>query len=322
MSTLIREIQQHYSTEDLFGKILSKFSELGKKPEDIIREDLATVDEFHVRGAAVSRELADAIQLQGKKVLDIGSGLGGAARMLADVYDCEVTGIDLCGEYVETAKQLSELVGLSEKISFHHGDATELPFDDNMFDVVWTQHVQMNIQDKQKLYSEIKRVLNSPPLRGGASQQSWEAGESSPIKNVPETESFNERNTPISWEAGERTKYTSGLFLYYDLFQKNEEKVIYPMPWASHEGQSFLMKKEALHSILGDLGFEKRITLDQTASGIDFFENLFAKIAKSGPPKLGLNLLMGESTIPKLKNLLEHLKNGTLELESGVFQLI
>ena len=44
-------------------------------------------------------------------------------------------------------------------MGLRHGSALDLPFDDEEFDIVWTQHVQMNIADKHRFYSEIARVL-------------------------------------------------------------------------------------------------------------------------------------------------------------------
>ena len=80
--------------------------------------------------------------------------------MLADDYNCRVTGIDLSHEFIRTASALSELVGLQDKTDFIQASALELPFEDGSFDVAWTQHVQMNISDKAKFYSEINRVLS------------------------------------------------------------------------------------------------------------------------------------------------------------------
>ena len=152
-------IQAHYNRPHLYETIREKLQERGLDLNQISRKDISGVDEFHVRGAEVSQELASSIDLQGKKVLDVGCGIGGPCRMLADVYGCELTGIDLNEEYIRTAIKLSELVGLSQQTSFLQGDATQLPFEAHSFDAVWTQHVQMNIQDKDKFYLEIKRVL-------------------------------------------------------------------------------------------------------------------------------------------------------------------
>ena len=55
--------------------------------------------------------------------------------------------------------ELSKRVGLAEQTSFRHGSATDLPFEDASFDVAWTEHVQMNIADKQRFYAEVARVL-------------------------------------------------------------------------------------------------------------------------------------------------------------------
>ncbi len=113
-----------------------------------------------MRGVEVSRELAIAAALQpGMRVLDAGCGLGGACRLLADEFGCEVTGIDITGDYIRTATRLSELTKLQHRTRFVQGSVLELPFNDNSFDIVWTQHVQMNIADKKTFYAEINRVL-------------------------------------------------------------------------------------------------------------------------------------------------------------------
>ncbi|TDQ25707.1 class I SAM-dependent methyltransferase [Tenacibaculum caenipelagi] len=273
MNHLSKTIEQHYLKEDLYEDIVQRLSEMGKDLKNIAREDIAGVDEFHVRGAAVSKELAESIDLNNKSVLDVGCGLGGPCRMLAETYNCTTSGIDLSNEYIRTAKKLSQLVKLEAKTSFVQGDATALPFEDESFDVVWTQHVQMNVPDKQKFYSEIYRVLKP-----------------------------------------------SGFFLYYDILKNNDEIVKYPMPWATSEDHSFLFKSSEMNNILTGLGFTKVSSKDQTQAGIEFFGGMLAKIKEFGPPKIGLNVLMGETTKPKLLNLLEHFKNGSLILESGVYK--
>jgi len=160
MSTDKSPVETHYATSNLFETILQALKRSGIDSDHVTRADLAGVDEFHVRGREVSHELAVAASLQPHmRVLDLGCGLGGASRMLADEFDCDVTGIDITQEYIRTAIQLSELTGLQHSTHFVHGSATDLPFDDNSFDVVWTQHVQMNIENKSALYAEVKRVL-------------------------------------------------------------------------------------------------------------------------------------------------------------------
>ena len=273
MESLNQNIENHYLKEGLYEDIINRLKEQNIDLDNVKRSDIAGADEFHVRGATVSKELANSIDLNGLNVLDVGCGLGGPCRMLADEYNCQTTGIDLSNEYIRTANKLSELINLNNKTTFVQGDAAELPFDDNNFDVVWTQHVQMNIPDKKKFYSEINRVLKP-----------------------------------------------GGYFLFYDILKKGDGEVNYPMPWASTSDMSFLFKEIEMAGFLTQLGLTREQSNDQTQSGIDFFNALVTKLKEFGPPKMGLNVLMGETTKPKLMNLLTHLKTGELELRSGVYR--
>lgn len=273
MENLNQSIENHYLKEGLYDDIINRLKEQNIDLAKVKRSNIAGVDEFHVRGAAVSKELAESIDIKDLSILDVGCGLGGPCRMLADEYNCEATGIDLSHEYIRTAGKLSELVNLNSKTTFIQGDATQLPFDNNTFDVVWTQHVQMNIPNKKKFYSEINRVLKA-----------------------------------------------GGHFLFYDILKKGDDEIIYPMPWASSPNLSFLFKMEEMDAILNELGLAKKEYTNQTQAGINFFNALVAKLKEFGPPKMGLNVLMGDTTKPKLMNLLNHLKSGQLELVSGLYQ--
>ena len=159
MNRVRKEVQDHYNRPDIYRSIIEQLEKADVDLSSVKRKDLMGIDELHVRGAAVSEEMAEYLDLTGKQILDVGSGLGGPARLLADSYDCHVTGIDLTEEFVASANRLSSLLGLDGKCKFIQADACDLPFDDARFDVVWTQHAQMNIEDKEKLYTEIVRVL-------------------------------------------------------------------------------------------------------------------------------------------------------------------
>jgi ubiquinone/menaquinone biosynthesis C-methylase UbiE len=122
--------------------------------------ELAPIDQFHTRGLAATADLAEAAHVSAEMhVLDLGSGLGGPARYLASTYGCTVTGIDLSVPFVEAARVLTERTGLSEKVTFQAGNALDLPFADGTFDLVWMQHVVMNVADRTALYAGIRRVL-------------------------------------------------------------------------------------------------------------------------------------------------------------------
>jgi MPBQ/MSBQ methyltransferase len=153
-------IQTHYTRSDLGSVILAALEKAGKDVNRLTPEDLAPVDEFHIRGRAATLELARAAGLDStKRVLDVGSGVGGTSRCLAKEFGCRVTGIDLTEEYCRAAAMLSAKVGLRDFVDYRQGDATNLPFHDGSFDLAWTEHVAMNIPDKSRLYSEMHRVL-------------------------------------------------------------------------------------------------------------------------------------------------------------------
>lgn len=155
-----QNIEGHYTRQNLEEAILAALKAAGKDIDHLKLEDLSQVDEFHIRGREATLELASQLGLNSKhKVLDVGSGVGGASRLLASEYGCHVTGLDLTVEYCQAAQALADRLGLSELVNYRPGSALDMPFEDNSFDVVWTQHAAMNIADKPKLYSEIARVL-------------------------------------------------------------------------------------------------------------------------------------------------------------------
>jgi ubiquinone/menaquinone biosynthesis C-methylase UbiE len=122
--------------------------------------DLAPVDEFHIRGRAASLELVEVLGLTGEsQVLDLGSGLGGPARTLAEVTGCTVTGVDLTPEFCDVATALSEWTGMSDHTRFGVGDATATGLPDATVDAALTVHAAMNISNKPALYAEAFRVL-------------------------------------------------------------------------------------------------------------------------------------------------------------------
>ena len=155
-----KKVEEHYTISHLEETILAGLASAGKDIDHLQPADLAPVDEFHVRGRQATMEMADALNLwPGAQVLDAGSGLGGAARYLASTYGCQVTGLDLTDAYVQVARRLTERTGLTHLARFQTGSALEIPYPDQSFDLVWTQHAAMNIQDKTRLYAEFWRVL-------------------------------------------------------------------------------------------------------------------------------------------------------------------
>lgn len=93
MQTTINEaIQTHYhqTHQDLSEVILAALEKSGKDLSCLTLEDLAPIDEFHIRGRTATLELARAAGLDATKyVLDVGSGVGGTSRCLAKEFGCD-----------------------------------------------------------------------------------------------------------------------------------------------------------------------------------------------------------------------------------------
>ncbi|MCI4679208.1 methyltransferase domain-containing protein [Rhodoblastus acidophilus] len=153
-------ISRHYAHGSLEHAIFAALSASGKNLSALSVDDLAPVDEFHIGGRQATVDLAaQAGFARGSRLLDIGCGLGGASRYFAAELGCRVTGVDLTEEYVNVARALAERVGLAPRVSYRIGSALALPFAPQAFDGGYMLHVGMNIDDKQKLFSEARRVI-------------------------------------------------------------------------------------------------------------------------------------------------------------------
>ncbi len=155
------QVAEHYfGGNGLADAIAARLRAAGKDVGTLTTADLVSVDEFHIRGRKATLELASQMRLgTDSHVLDIGSGLGGPARTLAETLGCHVTGIDLTQAFSEAAEAMSGWVGLSDRTTFRQGDALDLPFDPDSFDAAMTIHVAMNIAAKDRLYTNAKRVV-------------------------------------------------------------------------------------------------------------------------------------------------------------------
>ena len=154
------DVQDQWTRRGVLARIDAVLTELGHDPHNLTPEILATVEHLHSGGLATTRDQAERITLnRDSRVLDIGCGMGGPARYLANSYGCRVDGIDLTPELIETGQVLTERCGLSGRVVLQIGDALDLPYPDKAFDVVWCQNVTMNISDKAGFLAEAFRVL-------------------------------------------------------------------------------------------------------------------------------------------------------------------
>jgi ubiquinone/menaquinone biosynthesis C-methylase UbiE len=153
-------VEAHYTNRGLGEAILEALKAAGKDLDHLTPDDLAPVDEFHGGQRPATIRLAELVGFTGnERVLDVGSGLGGPSRFIAWRYGCRVSGIDLTTEFVGVAEMLTRLTGLVDKVDYRQGNALDLPFEEESFEIVWSQNAAMNIADRERLYREMRRVL-------------------------------------------------------------------------------------------------------------------------------------------------------------------
>ena len=154
------DVAQHYADEGLLDRILAGLEATGANLDDLQPHELAPVEEFHIGGRKATVHAVDQMSLnKDHHVLDVGCGIGGAARYMADHTGCTVTGIDLTPEYISVAQHLNVLTGMNERVRFEVASALDMPYEDMTFDAAITLHVAMNIRERAALYGEIARVL-------------------------------------------------------------------------------------------------------------------------------------------------------------------
>uniref|UniRef100_I1P3E4 Methyltransferase type 11 domain-containing protein n=1 Tax=Oryza glaberrima TaxID=4538 RepID=I1P3E4_ORYGL len=93
-----------------------------------------------------------------KSVVDVGCGIGGSSRYLANKYGAQCYGITLSPVQAKRGNALAAEQGLSDKVSFQVGDALEQPFPDGQFDLVWSMESGEHMPDKRQFVSELARV--------------------------------------------------------------------------------------------------------------------------------------------------------------------
>ncbi len=153
-------LNRHYHQENLTHAIFSALEKAGTDTAALTIDSLGPMEELHIAGRKATMRLGRSAGLRpGMTVLDIGCGIGGPARTLAHFFGCRVIGIDLAEAFCIAAGAITQKMKLTHLVNILHADALALPVKNSALDIVWAQHVTMNIPDKPGLFTEINRVL-------------------------------------------------------------------------------------------------------------------------------------------------------------------
>jgi len=114
-------------------------------------KDFAGIDQLHIGGLKATKKLLAWLPSTANKGLDMGAGLGGCARLLAEAHGCDMTASDLDADYIAAAQLLDQALANSPNCSYVVADSLALPFAKQSFNFIISQHAMMPITDKHDL---------------------------------------------------------------------------------------------------------------------------------------------------------------------------
>jgi ubiquinone/menaquinone biosynthesis C-methylase UbiE len=114
----------------------------------------------HIGGSEATLELLELCHLdKHKTLLNVGCGAGTTTTFIVENYGCQVVAVDIKPNMIESAENWAQHKGVSDKVEFRVADAQDLPFEDDQFDILVCESVNVFIPDKARAFSEYIRVL-------------------------------------------------------------------------------------------------------------------------------------------------------------------
>jgi len=143
-------------------RIFNELREIGKSTSStLLVEDLTKFDQLHYHGTDAIDIFIEKLKINEKtKILDVGSGIGGPARYLADKTGAEITAIELQSDQNNLAKDLTKKCGLSNKVSHICGDILDYNFKNQTFDAVVSWLTLYHIANHEILLKKLFDLLN------------------------------------------------------------------------------------------------------------------------------------------------------------------
>ena len=143
-------------------RIFNELREIGKSTSStLLVEDLTKFDQLHYHGTDAIDIFIEKLEINEKtKILDVGSGIGGPARYLADKTGAEITAIELQSDQNNLAKDLTKKCGLSNKVNHICGDILDYDFKNQTFDAVVSWLTLYHIANHEILLKKLFDLLN------------------------------------------------------------------------------------------------------------------------------------------------------------------
>ncbi|MGH3095587.1 MAG: methyltransferase domain-containing protein [Streptosporangiales bacterium] len=155
-STAVHTARDYYNSEDADNFYATVW---GGEDIHVGTYESATEDIFSASRRTVERMASNVRLTPDTRVLDIGAGFGGAARYLAATHGCQVTCLNLSEVENERNRAMNHEQGLADLVDVTDGSFESLPYQDNAFDVVWSQDAFLHSGDRERVLEEATRVL-------------------------------------------------------------------------------------------------------------------------------------------------------------------
>lgn len=121
--------------------------------------DQDAISDASVRTQERMLDLVNNKPAPGSRVIDLGSGYGGSARYLAKNFGCNVVALNLSEIENERARALNREQGLDDLIEVIDGHFEEIPFEDDSFDLVFSQDSFLHSPDREEVIREVSRIM-------------------------------------------------------------------------------------------------------------------------------------------------------------------
>ena len=186
----------------------------------------------------------------GKKVLDLGCGIGGPARILARYYGCKVVGIDINKDAVIIANALTRMEDMQNLVSFEVGDRNKLPYKDCSFDIVWEHAGFSTNEERLNTWCESMRVIKKGgQITGHADPSFFESIEElgfSEIRYYPLPKEEKGKNMKLFLKALEKNKkeiISRSCLENYEIWHKQKVDALEKMSSPSYKAGTFVAVK-------------------------------------------------------------------------------
>eukprot|EP01023_Acetabularia_acetabulum_P054406 TRINITY_DN6137_c0_g1_i1.p1 TRINITY_DN6137_c0_g1~~TRINITY_DN6137_c0_g1_i1.p1 ORF type:complete len:279 (-),score=50.35 TRINITY_DN6137_c0_g1_i1:489-1325(-) len=156
--------QENIKTMKLYHHIERVYNELKElnigQNDSVNAELLSKFDSLHYLGnEAIKKAISKGGIQSGDKILDVGSGLGGPARMMAQLSGCSVDALELQPDLNQTAADLTKRCALHEKVKHFEGDFLSFDMKDDQYEGIVSWLVFLHIPDKQQIFERCFKCL-------------------------------------------------------------------------------------------------------------------------------------------------------------------